>query len=77
MVRKMCENRKMSIITIIIPVYNGEKTIQRCLDSVLRQSSKRIEEIIIVDDGSTDKTVEIIKALAEQDTRIHCIQKKN
>ena len=73
----MCENRKMSSITIIIPVYNGEKTIQRCLNSVLRQSSKKIEEIIIVDDGSTDKTVEIIKALAEQDARIHCIQKKN
>lgn len=77
MVREMCENRKMSSITIIIPVYNGEKTIQRCLDSVLRQSSKRIEEIIVVDDGSTDKTVEIIKSLAEQDARIHYIQKEN
>ena len=73
----MSENIKMSGISIIIPVYNGEETIQRCLDSVIRQSSKRIQEIIVIDDGSTDKTVEIIKLLAEQDTRIHCIQKKN
>lgn len=77
MVKKMCENKKKNDISIIIPVYNGEETIQRCLDSVTRQSSKKIEEIIVVDDGSTDKTVEIIEALIEQDSRIQCIRKKN
>lgn len=77
MVKKMCENKKKKDISIIIPVYNGEETIQRCLDSVTRQSSKNIEEIIVVDDGSTDKTVEIVETLIEQDSRIHCIQKKN
>lgn len=72
----MCENKKKKNISIIIPVYNGEETIQRCLDSVTRQSSKNIEEIIVVDDGSTDKTVEIVEALIEQDSRIHCIRKE-
>lgn len=77
MVMKVIENKKMSDVSIIVPVFNGEDTIQRCLGSIMRQSSKQIEEIIVVDDGSTDRTVEIIKLLAEKDTRIHCIKKKN
>lgn len=73
----MDENKKRDGISIIIPVYNGEKTIQRCLDSIMRQSSKKIEEIIIVDDGSTDRTADIVEVLTEQDSRIHFIRKKN
>lgn len=73
----MINNKKRGGVSIIIPVYNGEETIQRCLDSVIKQSSKKIEEIIVVDDGSTDRTVEFTELLAEKDSRIYCIQKKN
>ncbi len=47
-------------VSVIIPVYNGEKTIGKCIESLLRQN-KKPNEIIVVDDGSTDKTKEIIK----------------
>lgn len=51
---------KKTKISVIIPVYNGEKTLKQCLDSVLNQTYKNYE-IIIVDNNSTDKTKEIIK----------------
>lgn len=47
-------------ITIIIPVYNGEKYIKRCIDSILKQTYKNIE-IILIDDGSKDNTANIVK----------------
>lgn len=56
-------------VSIIIPVYNGEKFLTRCLDSVVKQVYKNLE-IIIVDDASTDSTKEIIKKYAENDGRI-------
>lgn len=73
----MSKKEKKDNISIVIPVYNGEETIQRCLDSVVKQSSRNIEEIIVVDDGSSDKTIELIEVFIEQDSRIHCIKKKN
>lgn len=56
-------------VSIIIPVYNGEEFLSRCLDSVVNQVYKNIA-IIIVDDSSTDNTREIIKNYAEKDNRI-------
>ena len=49
------------IISIIIPIYNGEAHIDRCLDSVMKQNFSKPWELIIVDDASTDNTKEIIK----------------
>lgn len=56
-------------ISIIIPAYNEEKNIARCLNSVLAQTFENFEAICI-DDGSTDRTTEIIKSFAEKDERI-------
>ena len=57
------------LISICIPTYNGEKYLKECLDTVLSQSYENIE-IIIVDDCSTDKTVEIISNIIKLDSRI-------
>lgn len=73
----MNESNKINGVSIIIPVYNGEKTIERCLLSIMNQSSKLIEEIIVVDDGSIDRTSEIINTIVKKDARIHYIRQKN
>jgi glycosyltransferase involved in cell wall biosynthesis len=64
------------VISVIIPAYNAGRFIADTLDSVLRQTFKDFE-IVIVDDGSTDNTVELIKTWMEKDPRIRLIQQKN
>lgn len=64
------------LVTVIIPVYNVEKYLERCLNSVINQTYKKLE-IIIVDDGSTDKCSLICDKWAEKDGRIRVIHKKN
>lgn len=50
-------------VSVIIPVYNAEKTIIRCVKSICKQSYQNIE-IILIDDGSSDKSYEICKKLS-------------
>ncbi len=64
------------IISIIIPVYNAESTIGKCLDSVLEQDIDR-KEIICVDDGSTDSSVQIIKEYQRKNTEIVLFHQEN
>lgn len=64
----------MSLVSIIIPVYNAEKYIRRCLDSILRQAFQDFE-VIIVNDGSTDKSLEI--CLEYQSSKVRIITQKN
>jgi glycosyltransferase involved in cell wall biosynthesis len=64
----------MPSVTIIIPTYNNETTIKRCIDSVLNQTLEDIE-IIIINDGSTDKTQEVLDSLPVKDKRIQIIKK--
>jgi len=63
-------------ISIIIPVYNIEQYLHRCLDSIINQTLKEIE-IIIVNDGSTDKSLAIIHSYQKEDPRIILINQKN
>lgn len=63
-------------ISIVVPVYNTEKYLKRCLESISKQSLKEIE-IIIVNDGSPDNSHSIIKEYEEKDSRIKVINKKN
>ena len=57
------------MISVIVPVYNGEKTIKRCLNSLINQSYTDLE-IIVIDDCSTDNTVEIVKSLNDERIRL-------
>ncbi len=63
-------------ISVIIPVYNVEKYLRDCLDSVINQTLKEIE-IICINDGSTDDSGKIIDEYAKKDERIKVIHKKN
>lgn len=62
-------------ISIIVPVYNLQEQIERCINSITAQTYKNIE-ILVVDDGSKDNSCNIIKKLAERDSRIITILKK-
>lgn len=64
------------LISVIIPAYNIEQYIERCLESVCGQTYSRLE-IIVIDDGSTDGTGNIIDELAKKDSRIITIHKEN
>ena len=66
-------NEKLSVI---IPVYNAEKYLDRCVLSVLRQTYRNLE-IILVDDGSTDNSSQMCDTWSERDQRIKVIHKKN
>lgn len=57
------------MVSVLIPAYNAEKTINRCIDSILYQTYQNIE-IIIANDGSTDGTLSISSDYAEKDKRI-------
>ena len=66
----------MSIISIVVPVYKVEKLLERCVKSLIDQSLEDIE-IILVDDGSPDKSGDICDKLKQQDSRICVIHKSN
>ncbi|MCF4102185.1 glycosyltransferase [Gillisia sp. M10.2A] len=63
-------------VSVIIPAYNAEKWIGKCLDSIIIQSYKDIE-IIVVNDGSRDYTLEILSSYEKRDPRVIIINKKN
>ena len=63
-------------VSVIIPVYNVEKYLKQCLDSVLGQTLHEIE-VICVDDGSTDSSMEILKDYVKQDNRVTILSQKN
>lgn len=66
----------MPLLSIIIPVYNVEQYLERCIESIINQTLKDLE-IILVNDGSTDRSGEICERYANQDNRILVINKKN
>lgn len=63
-------------ISVIVPVYNGEKYISRCLESLLGQTEKSME-IIFVNDGSTDGSLSLLKVAAQNYTQIKVVNKPN
>lgn len=67
---------RKGVVTVVIPVYNVEKYLERCIKSIIHQTYKNLE-IILVDDGSTDSCPQICDKWAERDKRIIVIHKKN
>ena len=64
------------MVSVIVPVYNVEKYLSRCLDSILAQSLQSIE-VICIDDGSIDRSPEILNEYAGKDARIKVITQEN
>ena len=64
------------MVSIILPVFNAERFLSQCLDSILRQTYQDWE-LIAVDDGSKDGSIEILKSYEKRDNRIHIISKEN
>ncbi|MCM1385923.1 MAG: glycosyltransferase [Bacillus sp. (in: Bacteria)] len=73
---KISAERQNELISVIVAAYNIEDYVERGVNSILRQTYKNLE-IILVDDGSTDKSGQICDRLAEEDSRIVVLHKKN
>lgn len=65
-----------TLITVIVPVYNVEKYLEKCVDSILNQTYKNLE-VVLVDDGSTDNSGNLCEDIKKRDGRIKVIHKEN
>lgn len=72
----MQQERIPEMISVIVPVYNMEKYLDRCVESIVNQTYTNLE-IFLVDDGSTDRSGEICDQWENKDSRIVSIHKKN
>ena len=66
----------MPFLSVIVPIYNAEKYLKECLDSVMNQTFKDFE-VILVNDGSTDRSPQICDSYAKQYNNIHIVNKEN
>lgn len=64
------------MISVVVPVYNTEKYLKKCIDSILGQDYRDIE-LLLVDDGSTDNSLAICQSYEKQDSRVKCIHTEN
>lgn len=66
----------MCLVSIVIPIYNVEKYLEQCIISILEQSYNKIE-VLLIDDGSTDKSKDICDMFERKDIRVHAYHKSN
>ncbi len=69
-------NKNEPLVSIIVPIFNGEKYLDLCLESIISQTYRNLE-ILLIDDGSTDSSPEICDAYSKRDSRIKVIHKAN
>ena len=67
---------ELPLISVIVPIYNVQNELSRCIDSIIKQSYQKME-LILVDDGSTDESLEICQRYANKDNRIKLYSKVN
>lgn len=72
----MMTNREQDLISIIVPIYNKQETLERCVDSILSQDYPNFE-LLLVDDGSTDGSGKICDIYAKKDSRVRSFHKEN
>ena len=72
----MSREKSMVKVSVIVPVYNAERYLAQCLDSILAQTLKEIEAVC-VDDGSTDGSGEILDQYSLRDQRVKVLHRKN
>ena len=63
-------------LSIIVPMYNAERTIEKCIDSILRQTYSNFE-LLLINDGSKDRTLQICEVYAKKDNRIRILSQEN
>lgn len=73
---KGIDERGLPLVSVVVPIYNTGKYLSRCLDSIIDQSYKKLE-ILLVDDGSTDDSPDIIKHYKKVDDRVKVINRLN
>ena len=64
------------LVSVIVPVYNVQAYLDRCVQSIVDQTYSNLE-ILLIDDGSTDESYRLMQNWAEKDKRIHLLQKTN
>lgn len=69
-------DKDKTLVSIIVPVYNAELYLEECINSILEQTYKNLE-IILIDDGSTDNSFEIMKQYSENDSRVQSLSISN
>lgn len=70
------QNNHTPLVSVIIPVYNAQFFLEKCLDSVTSQTYENLE-IIVINDGSTDSSLEVLHSFADKDPRILILDKNN
>ncbi|MGN0596902.1 MAG: glycosyltransferase family 2 protein [Ruminiclostridium sp.] len=71
-----CDEKDLPLVSVIMPVYNAEKYLKNSLHSLINQTYKKLE-IICINDGSTDNSLEILNYISKNDSRIKVINQKN
>jgi glycosyltransferase involved in cell wall biosynthesis len=71
-----CQDPNTPLVSVIIPAYNAERFVAKTLESVINQTYKNIE-VLVVDDGSSDRTAEIVNQISQNDSRIVLLRQSN
>lgn len=66
----------MELVSVIVPAYNAEKYIKRCIESILNQTYRNIE-VIVIDDGSEDRTYDVVTEMSKSDDRLKLYRQEN